>query len=181
MANGIEGLDKLMKKYSLLHQLDKWGIMEKAVSDSCLKVQGEARLLCPVFQGGGGGELRQSIRTAVEKQDSSVVGTVYTNKAYAAYVEFGTGPKGEENHAGISPVYTPAYVQSPWWIHESQVDAAAAEAYHWFCIETPEGKFYQSTGQAAQPFMYPALKNNEERATRNIANYLAREIKKVCK
>lgn len=181
MANGIEGLDKLMKKYGQLAEQAANEAMEKAVNASCKMVQREARLLCPVFQGGGGGELRQSIKTSVEKQSEAVVGMVYTNKEYAAYVEFGTGPKGEENHAGISPVYTPAYVQSPWWIHESHVDKAAAEAYHWFCLETKDGKFYQSTGQPAQPFMYPALKNNEERATRNIANYLAREIKKVCK
>lgn len=181
MANGIEGLDKLMKKYGQLAEHASGDAMKRAVNASCKMVQGEAKLLCPVFQGGGGGELRQSIQTSVDKQDDVVLGTIYTNKAYAPYVEFGTGPKGEENHAGISPVITPVYSQSPWWIHESQVDEAAAEAYHWFCIETPEGKFYQSTGQAAQPFMYPALKNNEERAVRNISNYLAREIKKVCK
>lgn len=181
MANGIEGLDKLMKKYGQLAEQAAGNAMEKAVNASCKMVQGEARMLCPVFQGGGGGELRQSIKTSVERQDSMVVGTVYTNKEYAPYVEFGTGPKGEENHAGISPMVTPSYTQSPWWIHESQVDKAAAEAYHWFYIDTPEGRFYQSNGQAAHPFMYPALKNNEERATRNIANYLAREIKKVCK
>lgn len=181
MANGIEGLDKLMNKYGQLAEQVAGKAVENAVNASCKMVQGEARLLCPVFHGGGGGELRQSIRTSVEKRDETVVGTVYTNKAYAAYVEFGTGKKGEENHAGISPLVTPAYTQSPWWIHESQVDAAVAETYHWFYIDTPEGRFYQSNGQAAQPFMYPALKNNEERATRNISNYLAREIKKVCK
>ena len=181
MANGIEGLDKLMKKYGQLGEQVSDRAMERAVNASCKMIQGEARLLCPVFQGGGGGELRRSIMTTVDKVDSVVIGTIYTNKAYAPYVEFGTGPKGEKNHAGISPAITPAYTQSPWWIHESQVDEAAAEAYHWFYIDTPEGRFYQSTGQAAQPFMYPALKNNEERATRNIANYLAGEIKKVCK
>ena len=181
MANGIEGLDKLMKKYGQLAEQVAGEAMERAVSASCKMVMKEAKNLCPTFQGGGGGELQQSIRKHVEKQDDMVIGSVYTNKSYAPYVEFGTGPKGEENHAGISPVLTPAYVQSPWWIHESQLDEGVAEAYHWFCLETEDGKFYQSTGQAAQPFMYPALKNNEERATRNIANYLAREIKKVCK
>lgn len=179
MMSGIEGLDKLMKKYGELAEQVADESMEKAVNASCKMVQGEARALCPVFQGGGGGELRQSIKTAVEKQEEGVIGAIYTNKAYAAYVEFGTGKKGEENHAGISPMVTPAYTQSPWWIHESQVDAAAAEAYHWFYIDTPDGRFYQSTGQAAQPFMYPALKNNEERVTKNISNYLAREIRKV--
>lgn len=132
--------------------------------------------MCPVDHG----ELRGSIRTQVLEQDGRTLGVVYTNKSYAPYVEFGTGPKGQANHAGISPAVTPAYAQSPWWIHESQIDKEAAEKYHWFFIETEDGRFYQCTGQPAQPFMYPALKNNEERVTRNVSNYLAREVRKVC-
>lgn len=180
MAGGIEGLDKLMKKYGELAEQIVDDSMEKAVGVASKLVQNEARMLCPVYQGGAGGELRGSISTSVKKQSESVIGTIYTNKKYAPYVEFGTGPKGEKNHSGISPSVTPSYVQSPWWIHESQVDAATAEMYHWFYIDTEDGRFYQITGQAAQPFLYPALKNNEERVARNIANYLARKIKKAC-
>ena len=117
----------------------------------------------------------------METAEEGTIGAVYTNKKYGPYVELGTGPRGEADHAGISPLVTPAYSQSPWWIHESQIDAKIAEKYHWFYIDTPEGRFYQCSGQPAQPFLYPALKNNEERVTRNIANYVAREIRKVCK
>lgn len=177
MANGIEGLDKLMKKYGQLGEQAAGEAMERAVNASCKSVQAEAKLLCPVSHG----ELRRSIRTATEQQEDRVIGTIYTNKKYAPYVEFGTGPKGEASHAGISPEVTPVYSQSPWWIHESQVDKKAAETYHWFFIDTKEGRFYQVTGQPAQPFLYPSLKNNEDRVTRSISNYLAREIRKVCK
>ena len=177
MAHGIEGLDKLMKKYGSLAEAAAGQAMGRAVGASCKTVQAEARLLCSVWTG----ELRQSIRALVETSGDTVTGSVYTNKKYAPYVEFGTGPKGQEDHAGISPAVTPAYTQAPWWIHESQIDAEAAERYHWFYIDTAEGRFYQCSGQPASPFMYPALKNNEERVTRNISNYLAREIRKVCK
>ena len=177
MAHGIQGLDKLMRTYGELGTKIAEESMERAVHASVKTVQAEAKLLCPVYHG----ELRNSIRTTVERTEDKTIGTVYTNKSYAPYVEFGTGPAGEENHAGISPSVTPAYSQASWWIHESQVDKDAAEKYHWFYIDTEEGRFYQCTGQAAQPFMYPALKNNEERVTRNISNYLAREIRKVCK
>lgn len=176
MAHGINGLDKLMKKYGQLGQQAAGKAMEQAVGASAKLVQGEAKLLCPVNDG----ELRQSIRTDVEIRDDYVIGSVYTNKKHGPYVEFGTGPKGEESHAGISPEVAVSYTQSPWWIHESQVDQKTAEQYHWFYIDTADGRFYQSSGQAAQPFLYPALKNNEERVTRNIANYLAREIRKAC-
>lgn len=177
MARGIDGLDKLMRKYGQLAEAAAGDAMKNAVGASVKTIQAEAKLLCPVDHG----ELRGSIRTQVLEQDGRTVGVVYTNKQYGPYVEFGTGPKGESDHAGISPMITPAYTQSPWWIHESQIDKEAAEKYHWFSIETEEGRFYQCTGQPAQPFMYPALKNNEERVTRNISNYLAREIEKVCK
>lgn len=175
MEGNIKGLDKLMKKYGTLATQVVGQSMKKAVGASIKMVQGEAKLMCPVNDG----ELRQSIKTDTEVQENKVIGIAYTNKKHGPYVELGTGPAGEADHAGISPSVSPSYSQSPWWIHESQIDASTAEKYHMFYIDTPEGRFYQSSGQAAQPFMYPALKNNEDRATRNISNYLAREIRKA--
>ncbi len=173
--SNIGGLDKLMQKYGALANVVVGQNIERAIGASTHIIQAEAKLMCPVNDG----ELRQSIKTEVSTQAGKVIGTIYTNKKHGPYVEFGTGPKGEADHAGISPEVSPSYTQSPWWIHESQIDAATAEKYNMFYIDTPEGRFYQSSGQAAQPFMYPALKNNEERATRNIKNYLAREIRKA--
>lgn len=175
MAGGVKGLDKLMKKYGSLDNAVIGPGLEKAVGASSKMIQAEAKLLCPVDDG----ELRQSIKSSVELREDKAIGTVYTNKKHGPYVEFGTGPVGEANHAGISPEVSPTYSQSPWWIHESQVDKETAEKYHWFSIDTAQGRFYQTSGQAAQPFMYPALKNNEDRATRNISNYLTREIRKA--
>lgn len=175
MAGNIKGLDKLIRKYNSLSNGVTGTGMEKAVGASMKIVQAEAKLMCPANDG----ELRQSIKTSVELREDKVIGTAYTNKKYAPYVEFGTGPKGEADHAGISPNVSPAYTQSPWWIHESQIEKETAEKYHWFYIDTPEGRFYQTSGQAAQPFMYPALKNNEDRVTHNIKNSLSKKIKKA--
>lgn len=177
MPNGIVGLDKLMRKIGQLGEAVANSSMPKAVGASCKLVQAEAKLLCPVNDG----ELRQSIKTGVEIQDDKVVGNVYTNKKHGPFVEFGTGPRGEMDHGGISPLVNPVYSQSPWWIHESQIDKETAEKYHMFALQTKDGIFYQTSGQPAQPFLYPALKNNEERATRNISNYIAREIRKAIK
>lgn len=175
MAGGVKGLDKLMKKYNGLDNAVMGPGLEKAVGTSSKMVQAEAKLLCPVDDG----ELRQSLKSSVELREDKAIGTIYTNKKHGPYVEMGAGPVGEANHAGISPLVSPAYTQSPWWIHESQIDKETAEKYHFFSIDTAKGRFYQTSGQAAQPFMYPALKNNEDRATRNISNYLAREIRKA--
>ena len=125
-------------------------------------VRSAAVLLAPVADVAGGG-LRQSIQMrSFREDDGTYVAEVYTNKQYAAYVEFGTGPKGAANHAGISPEVSPSYTPNPWWIHESQLDVGVAERYHWHHIDTPDGRFYICYGQAAQPFMYPALKDNEQ-------------------
>lgn len=184
MAKGVQGLDKLMRKYGQLAEQVAQDTMEKAVGASTKKIQAEAKTHCPFRSEGGGGALKESIKTYIGQQDDKIIGVVYTDIRYAHFVEFGTGPRGETNHAGISPVIDPAYTQSPWWIKEGtekdQIGREKAEMYGWFYIDTKEGRFYQCNGQPAHPFMYPALKDNEERVTRNISNYLAREIKKVC-
>lgn len=150
----------ILGEKELLERLEKLTLVDlnRAAGKAIKKVQAEAKRLCPVNHG----ELRDSIYTKTEWEGDTVCATCYTNKKYGPYVEFGTGPKGQENHAGISPNVAVAYSQSPWWIHESQIDVREAEMYHWFYIDTPDGRFYQCTGQAAHPFMYPALKNQEE-------------------
>ena len=154
----ILGEKKLLDSLGKLSQTDLYGAVARGIKT----VQAEAKSLSPVHDG----ELRDSIYTSVETSDGNIVGTCYTNKSYAAYVEFGTGPKGQANHEGISPDAAVSYSQSPWWIHESQVGRETAERYGWPCIDTPDGRFYRCSGQAAQPYMYPALKNNEQEIER---------------
>lgn len=170
-------MSRILGSETLLAQLERLGVspeecMKKAMGKETKRVQATAKLLCGVNHG----ELRNSIKTKVETEEGKITGIVYTNKAYAPYVEFGTGPVGQANHAGISPEVTPAYSQGPWWIHESQIDTADAERYHFFKIETPDGVFYQTHGQPAQPFLYPALKANEENIQRGFNEDLRRQI-----
>ena len=110
----------------------------------------------------GYGELKGSIKMEIYEDGDARVAEVYTKKPYAHYVELGTGPKGAAQHSGISPDVNPAYTPHPWWIHESQLEPGIADKYRWHAINTPDGKFYICYGQAAQPFLYPALKNNEQ-------------------
>ena len=130
----------------------------KYIEEAGNLVRSAAVMLAPADSG----YLRQNIYLDTEQEGDVSRAVVYTNVAYAPFVEFGTGPKGAANHDGISPEVTPTYRTSPWWIHESQIDPATAQKYHWFYIDTKEGRFYQVTGQPAQPFMYPALKDNEQ-------------------
>ena len=61
-------------------------------------VRTAAREICQAKHG----ELRQSISISLEQEDGTMRGICYTDKEYAAYVEFGTGPNGEQHHKGIS-------------------------------------------------------------------------------
>lgn len=154
----MKGADKLIMKLGKIEgEFDN----PQNLDDAVQFVRSAAVMLAPV--GPSGGNLRNSIQTRVyQKDDGTHVGEVYTRCQYAMYVEFGTGPKGAADHAGTSPDAHPSYTPNPWWIHESQLDVGVAEMYHWHHIDTPEGRFYICYGQAAQPFMYPALKDNEQ-------------------
>ena len=57
--------------------------IRKALEQSCLIVEGDAKVRCPVDSG----QLRQSINHKVEDK----TGQVSTNVEYAPYVEIGTG------------------------------------------------------------------------------------------
>lgn len=169
-VSGAGDVDRTLKKLS---ELD----MKQVVADAIQTVRAAAVMNCPVDTG----ELRQSIYADVEGDTSRAVGTCWTNRAYAPYVEFGTGPKGQADHAGISPEVTPVYTQAPWWIHESQIDRRTAEKYRWFYIDTPQGRFYQCTGQPAHPFLFPALHDNEDKILKNMKASFQADIGKVSK
>ena len=134
-----------------------------------------ARLGAPAYTG----NLRNKIFMTVEENYRGIAAHIGTNEEYAPFVEFGTGPKGMQNHKGISPNVTPTYTTTPWWVHESQIDPSTADHYHWRFIDTREGRFYQITGQAAQPFLYPALKDNEKQIAETLKGNWQDAIRKV--
>lgn len=165
MITGGKELEKRLDKASKMD-------LKEAVGEAISYVQSAAKAGCPVENG----ELRDSIYASVDEEDELVRGTCYTDKGYAPYVEFGTGPKGQVEHAGVSPNVAVAYTQSPWWIHESQIDEEAAKKYHFPHIDTPQGRFYRCAGQPAQPYLYPALKDNEETIRNLISNAVKEQL-----
>ena len=169
----ITGTQKLAYQLEDIGNIDLVPAVEKAI----LLVQSEAKSLVPASSG----ELRSSILTTTEyAEEETVRGTCYTNAPHAIYVEFGTGPKGSESHEGISPDIAVSYSMEAWWIHEgpgeNEVDRETGEKYHWPYIDTKEGRFYKCEGMAAQPYMYPALKNNEETVKKYIGDYIRSQI-----
>lgn len=91
------------------------------------------------------GELANSINYEMGENEQGRYGCVYTDCDHSLYVEFGTGKKGAQSNPEL-----PEGVSISWdmsWEH----------------------------GQAAQPYMYPALKNN----TQKILDMANKDIKKA--
>lgn len=161
------GADRLIAKFRRLSDVTQRDIVSKAVHNAAKKVvQADAKRLAP----GNNGELRNSIKTRVKMDGDKAIAEVYTNLHYAPYVEFGTGPKGQASHSGISPEVSVSYRSSPWYVHEDQINVGP---YHFQKI----GEFYKMYGQPAQPYLYPALRDNQERVSKNISNYVRRKIR----
>ena len=155
-------IDGLNGFYNTLEDLKQNAdaVAEQAVLAGAEKIRKQAVLLAPVKSG----ELRQSIKTTSQRDGKSVKGIVYTNKAYAPYVEFGTGPIGEaSDHSDVSPNIAVSYKQKGW----SYQDA--------------EGVWHHTRGQPAQPYMYPAARDTQDIAVKAVADTFAKAIKKGLK
>ena len=165
--SGLIGADSLIAKCRKLYGAKTNEIVRQAVLHAAKTVvQPEAKLRAPANEG----ELRNSIKARARLEGNRAIGEVYTNSDHAAYVEFGTGPKGQANHSGISPEVSVSYRSTPWYVHEDQIDVGP---YHF----AKRGEFYKMYGQPAQPYLYPALKDNQERVSRSISKYVSRKIK----
>lgn len=134
----IIGVARLIKKLDNLKNID----MTPAVAKATALVQGSAKAKVAVDTGALRGSISKDVRRAMS---GSVVGRVFTNMEYAPMVEFGTGAKGSGTYPYSPKGINLTYRQTPWG------------------FEDENGNFVWTNGQVAQPFMYPALKQNESK------------------
>ncbi len=134
--SSIEGMDDVLGMLDGLEDELLLAAM-KGLEKGLKRTVAEAKALCQVDTGG----LRNSIQSHVSRQGDKIDGTVSATGEHAVYVEMGTGPVGEVNHAGISPNAKPTYSPKGWtYFHPKQK------------------QFFYSRGQPARPYMYPAYK-----------------------
>lgn len=156
MDKSVVGLDSLLKKLNKLGgNIDE--VLTQSIGQQTKLVQGDAKDLCPVDLG----DLRNSIKGNVKKYKGRIVGVVSTNSDHAAYVEFGTGKVGERTNKNNK--VNVSYKQDKWLVNIPDVGPRWIE------------------GQPAQPYLYPALKNNEERIIENIKADVRKAIREVAK
>jgi bacteriophage protein of unknown function (DUF646) len=166
-VSGLIGADSLIAKCRKLYGAKTNELVGQAVLHAGKTiVQPEAKLRAPANEG----ELRNSIRVRLKVNGNKISSEIFTNSDHGSYVELGTGPKGLANHSGISPEVSVSYRSSPWYVHEDQIDVGP---YHFQKM----GEFYKMYGQPAQPYLYPALKDNHDRISRSISKYISRKLK----
>ncbi|MFR9295875.1 MAG: HK97-gp10 family putative phage morphogenesis protein [Turicibacter sanguinis] len=152
----VQNVDKLLKKLKRM-DMDVNDTLMPIMARQAKFVQGTAKDLCPVDLG----QLRNSIRTTTRKSKYKVTALVHTNTEYAAYVEFGTGKVGETTPVANKYPGSLVYKQTKWR------------------ARIPDVGWRYVAGQSAQPFLYPALKNNESKVRDNIANDLKQVIREA--
>lgn len=158
MGVKIKNIDRLLKRVKKVGDMD----LNPIVSDCTLLVEAQAKLLCPVDTG----DLRGTIHPEVKQKGKVVYGRVYTQKWYAPYVEFGTGPKGNGTYPYKIKGFTLKYRNTKW------------------CYPTFDGgkelKYIWTRGQEAQPYMYPALEMNKKHIQKKINDAIKEHLSKSC-
>ncbi|WP_143314976.1 HK97-gp10 family putative phage morphogenesis protein [Clostridium sp. HBUAS56017] len=157
-SSSIQGFDKLIKKLESLG-VDAENTLYESTKKNTKMVKNEAITLCSVDTE----DLRKSIVDEVKRTEEGISGIISTNSDHGPYVEFGTGKVGED---------TPASDKYPGPISYKQDK--------WLGVIPDVGPRYIE-GQPAKPFLYPALKNNEDKVIAGIKKDLEETIRKVVK
>lgn len=90
------------------------------------------------------------------------------------YVEMGTGPVGEANHAGISPNVNPMYTQ-PYVLRTSK-NGKKYRVKGWYYFNEKSGSVRYTEGQPARPFMYPAAVETQAEVEAAIQNEILKGV-----
>lgn len=156
----MEGIEKLLGKLDDISQI---ALELYQMMDQCgVFIRDDARLRVPVDIG----DLRKSIQHTIREIDGGIETVVHTNSDHAAYVEFGTGPVGAAHHEGISPQAQPVYASEKW-----------RGVIPFLKSETDSGIRFIA-GQPAQPYLYPALKENEQQLEEFLADGIREAIRR---
>lgn len=132
--------------------------MKPAVNKATALVAGDASANAPVDKGA----LKASVHMEPAKGvGTNVQGRVFTNLEYAPFVEFGTGRKGQGTYPYKIKGVSLTYRQTPWM------------------FENEDGEMIWTAGQVAQPFMYPAIKNNETQVKQILQTHFQTEVRKA--
>ena len=151
----FKGLDKIIAK---LDKMQDTSTIVSAMQDACDLVEGAAKYKAPKDTGA----LKRSITNRIEVIGNEVDGIVFTPLEYAPYIEYGTG------------IYSENGGTSGYWVYVGDKDYdpnrkksgkryTLQEAKKIVAFMRSKGlEAYYTNGMHPQPFMRPALKENEQ-------------------
>lgn len=164
--NGIDGL---------FRKLDALGTgltdaLNRAMDTTLILAEDTARNNAPANKysqadSSGGASLKGSIKHEKKNAGDAIEGRVYTNAPHNMHVEFGTGPVGAADHAGISPHISPSYTTRKSWAYPTVIDGK----------ET----FVTTSGQPARPYLYPAAVEHKDTLTKQAEIEMRNAIRRV--
>lgn len=152
----FKGLDKIIAK---LDKMQDTSTIVSAMQDACDLVEGAAKYKAPKDTGA----LKRSITNRIEVIGNEVDGIVFTPLECAPYIEYGTGIYTENGNG-----------TSGYWVYVGDKDYdpnrkksgkryTLQEAKQIVAIMRSKGlEAYYTNGMHPQPFMRPALKENEQ-------------------
>lgn len=148
----IKGLDSLMRKLQALGG-DLPQALYEGVALTINVAVADAKMLAPKNKnsqadGIGGMSLVAGISGNVEEIPGGAEGKVISKAEHSEFVEYGTGPVGAANHAGVSPHHSKVYTARESWAYPTVIDG--------------EETYRVTSGQPARPFMYPAATMNKD-------------------
>lgn len=165
----IKGMNSLINKLSKLGG-NTSDALYNAVLKTVLAGEASAKANAPTSAGsqadsGGGGSLRSSITQEVKRAPDRIEGRVFTNSGHAGFVEFGTGPVGAANHAGISPNVRVNWTTRKYWVYPITIRGKQT--------------FRVTSGQPARPYLYPAAVEHKDTLTRLARSELLNAIRRT--
>ena len=148
----ISGIEEALNKLAQLPEKAMEGASH-GMDIGLTRIRDGARVKAPHDTG----KLRQSISYNKDVGAGGISGQVTVGAEYGAYVEFGTGPKGQASYSGNQAI---AYRQSGW------------------VYKAGDG-FRFTTGQPARPYLYPSFKENGDAAKGDIINGIMESLGNV--
>lgn len=153
----ISDIEKLADKLDNAEKNSEENIL-KTVKRLTLDIADTAKDLCVVDTG----HLRENIFTRIMQENNELIGEVFCDVEYAVYVEFGTGRVGASYNLQREGVDL-HYRMTPWLIPVTALSPEDAKTYGFEPIfENGKVKGYLCYGAKPHPFLYPAMKNNED-------------------
>lgn len=170
----IGNIDSLMKKLSSVEDVAIEGA-KKGMGKTLLRMQKDAKLNAPTADN----TLINSIHIDIREVEKGIEGKVYTVNDHAIYVEFGTGPVGEQSDKVIPPGVALQYKDKGWLVPVQYFPNY--ERYGMIAIEIKGELFVPTRGQKAQQFMTPAAKNSKGKFKNDMSLGIRKELKELSK